>query len=164
MQGRRPAPYSTAAISTAPSCSYAYDGKRLKKWHVDAAPYGERWAAGDVIGCSLDMDAGSITYYRNGRSLGGAFEGVRRGHPGAAYFPGVSALSNSNTTNWLETNAPDLYFYATALEAARDIRDQQEVVNLAPMVAGLIESIRRASERKGQPSTGSLQIKPRRQA
>jgi len=80
------------------------------------------------------------------------------------YIPNLAALSDSNTTNWLSTNAPDLYLYATALEAAKYIRDQQEVANLTPMVAGLIESIRKASERKGQPSTGSLQIKPRRQA
>ena len=79
------------------------------------------------------------------------------------YIPNLAALSDSNTTNWLDTNAPDLYLYATALEAAKYIRDQQEVQNLAPMVAALIDSIRRASERKGQPSTGSLQIKPRRQ-
>ena len=80
------------------------------------------------------------------------------------YTPNLAALSDSNTTNWLDTNAPDLYLYATALEAAKYIRDQQEVANLTPMVAALIDSIRRASERKGQPSTGSLQIKPRRQA
>lgn len=79
------------------------------------------------------------------------------------YIPNLAALSDSNTTNWLDTNAPDLYLYATALEAAKYIRDQEQIATLAPMVAGLIESIRRASERKGQPATGSLQIKPRRQ-
>lgn len=80
------------------------------------------------------------------------------------YIPNLAALSDTNTTNWLDTNAPDLYLYATALEAAKYIRDQEQIATLAPMVAGLIESIRRASERKGQPATGSLQIKPRRQA
>ena len=80
------------------------------------------------------------------------------------YIPNLAALSASNTTNWLLTNAPDLYLYATALEAAKYIRDQESIAMLAPMVAALVDSVRRASERKGQPATGSMQIKPRRQA
>ena len=78
------------------------------------------------------------------------------------YIPNLAALSDSNTTNWLLTNAPDLYLYATALEAAKYIKDTNEIQLLAPMVAGLVESIRKASDRKGQPATGSMQIKPRR--
>lgn len=78
------------------------------------------------------------------------------------YIAALSALSDTNTTNWLLTNSPDLYMYATALEAAKYIRDAQEVSLLAPMVAGLVDAVRRKAERKGQPATGSLQIKPRR--
>lgn len=78
------------------------------------------------------------------------------------YIPNIAALSDTNTTNWLLENAYDLYLYATCLEAARYIRDQSEVALLAPMVAGLTDSIRRLSERKGQPSSGSMQIIPRR--
>lgn len=78
------------------------------------------------------------------------------------YIAAIDALSDSNTTNWLETNAPDLYLYATALEAAKYIRDQQEVSVLAPMVAGMVDSVRRQSERKGHSAVGSLQIRPRR--
>lgn len=78
------------------------------------------------------------------------------------YISNLAALSDSNPTNWLLTNAPDLYLYATALEAAKWMRDQEQVGMLAPLVASLIDSVRRASERKGQPTTGSMQIKPRR--
>ena len=46
--------------------SFAYDGKRRRKWNVAASPYGEAWSAGDVIGCCIDMDAGQISYWRNG--------------------------------------------------------------------------------------------------
>jgi hypothetical protein len=77
------------------------------------------------------------------------------------YIPKLVALSDSNT-NWLHDNAYDLYLYATALEAAKYIRDGQEIANLMPMVANLIDSVRRTSERKGQPATGSMQIIPRR--
>lgn len=53
-------PHRTAPLS------YAYDGKRRRKWNVSAAPYGEAWTAGDVIGCCIDMDAGRISFTRNG--------------------------------------------------------------------------------------------------
>lgn len=28
-----------------------------------------QWAAGDVIGCCIDLDAGSMRFYRNGKDL-----------------------------------------------------------------------------------------------
>ncbi|KAI7841821.1 hypothetical protein COHA_004350 [Chlorella ohadii] len=70
--------------------SYAYDGRRKQRWHVSNNAYGEQWAAGDVIGCCIDLDAGSMRFYRNGKDLGVAFTNVRRGMPGMAYFAGVS--------------------------------------------------------------------------
>ncbi|KAL4425495.1 hypothetical protein ABPG75_009511 [Micractinium tetrahymenae] len=70
--------------------SYAYDGRRLMRWHSSNNAYGEHWAAGDVVGCCLDLDAGTMRFYRNGRDLGEAFANVRRGMPGMAYFAGVS--------------------------------------------------------------------------
>lgn len=50
-------------------------------------PYGEAWTQGDVIGCALDLDAGTVAFARNGVHLGCAFEGIRRN---VAYFPAVS--------------------------------------------------------------------------
>ena len=70
--------------------SYAYDGKRVRKWNMSCHPYGQPWMAGDVIGCCLDVDGGEISFYRNGRPLGVAFRGVRRHTPGMAYFPALS--------------------------------------------------------------------------
>ena len=49
--------------------SYAYDGKRVRKWNVSCHPYGQPWMAGDVIGCCLNVDGGEISFYRNGRPL-----------------------------------------------------------------------------------------------
>ena len=79
------------------------------------------------------------------------------------YIANIAPLSDSNTTNWLLTNARDLYLYATAMEAAKYIKDVNEIQMLAPMVSSLVESVRRLSERKGQPTSGSMQIKPRLQ-
>eukprot|EP00887_Chlorella_sp_A99_P000718 scaffold5.g718.t1 len=90
--------------------SYAYDGKRRRRWNVEAVAYGESWAVGDVIGCCIDMDAGTISYTRNGVDLvcvggvgGVAFRGVRRMMPGMAYFPGIS-LSYSESC-WVNFGA-----------------------------------------------------------
>lgn len=70
--------------------SYAYDGKRVRKWNVSSVPYGEQWTAGDVIGCcvSFNDDQGCVvSYFRNGKFLDVAFHGVS---PGAGLFPAVS--------------------------------------------------------------------------
>ena len=78
------------------------------------------------------------------------------------YTPKMSALSDSNTSNWLLANSSDLYLYASSLEAARWIRDSELESKLQNMVAPLMDSIKRYTERKGQPTSGSLQIRPRR--
>lgn len=76
--------------------SYAYDGKRIKRWSVSAAAYGQAWAAGDILGSCIDLEAGTVSYYRNGAPLGVAFTGLRRladpeaPVPWGAYFPAAS--------------------------------------------------------------------------
>ncbi|XP_024879917.1 E3 ubiquitin-protein ligase RNF123-like [Temnothorax curvispinosus] len=77
--------------------SYAYDGNRVRKWNVSTHKYGEAWLTGDIIGCALDMDDGTIDFYRNGRSLGRAFENIPMG-AGIAYFPTVSLAFTENLT------------------------------------------------------------------
>ncbi|XP_053971070.1 E3 ubiquitin-protein ligase RNF123-like [Hylaeus volcanicus] len=80
--------------------SYAYDGNRIRKWNVTIHKYGEAWLTGDIIGCAIDMDNGTIDFYRNGRHLGRAFENISMG-PGFAYFPTVSlVLSEKLTANF----------------------------------------------------------------
>lgn len=69
--------------------SFAYDGHRVRKWNVVTGKYGEEWMAGDVIGCCIDLDEGTISYSRNGHFLGIAFDNVQFG-PGLAYFPAAS--------------------------------------------------------------------------
>ena len=56
--------------------SFAYDGKRVKKWNEQSSRYGEEWTAGDVIGCCIDYDADEVKFFRNGKDLGVAFEGA----------------------------------------------------------------------------------------
>lgn len=70
--------------------SYAFDGKRVIKWNLNAEPYGQSWVIGDVIGCCIDFENDEISYYRNGISLGVAFNGIRKMVPGLGYYPAIS--------------------------------------------------------------------------
>ncbi|KAM0976304.1 hypothetical protein FF1_019288 [Malus domestica] len=70
--------------------SYAFDGRRVRKWNKEAEPYGQSWVVGDAIGCCIDLDCNEISFYRNGVSLGPAFHGIRKMGPGSGYYPAVS--------------------------------------------------------------------------
>ncbi|XP_059431875.1 E3 ubiquitin-protein ligase RKP isoform X2 [Corylus avellana] len=66
--------------------SYAFDGRRVKKWNKEAEPYGQPWVVGDVIGCCIDLDNDEISFFRNGLSLGVAFHEIRK----MGYYPAIS--------------------------------------------------------------------------
>lgn len=70
--------------------SYAYDGRRMRKWNKESQPYGQLWVVGDVIGCCINLDASEISFYRNGIPLGVAFVGVRKFDSDFGYFPAIS--------------------------------------------------------------------------
>jgi Kip1 ubiquitination-promoting complex protein 1 len=69
--------------------SYAYDGFRIKKWNRDNLAYGEAWSVGDIIGTLIDFDRKVIQFWRNHKSLGKAFTGIKTG-PNCVYFPAIS--------------------------------------------------------------------------
>lgn len=57
--------------------SWAYDGYRVQTLSGHETPgYGVRWSAGDVIGVGADLEAGTVTFYHNGASLGVAYTDV----------------------------------------------------------------------------------------
>ncbi|XP_072990880.1 E3 ubiquitin-protein ligase RKP [Typha latifolia] len=70
--------------------SYAFDGRRVTKWNKEPKSYGQSWVVGDVIGCCIDLDADEISFYRNGVSLGVAFDGIRKMGPRIGYYPAIS--------------------------------------------------------------------------
>jgi hypothetical protein len=55
-----------------------------------AQPYGASVSSGDVVGVALDMDAGTVTFYKNGTSQGVAFTGLT-----GTMFPWNFAFNNS---------------------------------------------------------------------
>ena len=62
-----------------PPCSYAYDGRRRMRWHVNHHAYGQHWVAGDTIGCGIDLDSGTMRFFRNGVDLVSAGKAGRAG-------------------------------------------------------------------------------------
>ncbi|RLN96945.1 hypothetical protein BBJ28_00019457, partial [Nothophytophthora sp. Chile5] len=60
--------------------SWAYDGWRQQKWHGRSSPWGSKWKQGDVVGCGIDADAGTITFSLNGKmrsaNMGVAFRAI----------------------------------------------------------------------------------------
>jgi len=57
--------------------SWGYDGSSQKAWYgtntTNNGRYGEYWNNGDVIGCVLDLEAKTMSFYRNGKDMGVAF-------------------------------------------------------------------------------------------
>lgn len=62
---------------------------------------------GDVITCTIDCDDGIVTFYRNGVSLGTAYDSVCIG-PNMAYFPALS-LSRGETVRLNFGSTPFMY-------------------------------------------------------
>lgn len=77
------------------------------------------------------------------------------------YTPNVTPLSDTNSTNWILENAPDLYLYGACVEAARYLFDDESVGRYRDYVAVLLDSVRRKDERRRLSGAGALQIKPR---
>jgi hypothetical protein len=54
--------------------------------------YGSAIANGDIIGCALDLDTGTMTFYKNNTSFGTAFSSLPLGD---FWFPGFDAYNNN---------------------------------------------------------------------
>jgi len=70
---------------------YAYDGNK----YPSAGSYGATYTGGDVIGIALDMDAGTLTFYKNGASQGQSHSGLTgTWFPCSAFYGTVSISTN----------------------------------------------------------------------
>ena len=58
------------------SDSWAYLKNGNKRTAGSSTAYGSSYTAGDIIGIALDMDAGTVVFYKNGTSQGTAFTGL----------------------------------------------------------------------------------------
>ena len=64
---------------------------------------------------------------------------------GYIYFQKIPALSDSNTTNWLLTFAPDVYLYGAVLEAAAYVKDAQRLQEAISGFTTGIDAVKRSS-------------------
>ena len=58
------------------SNTFAYLGNGQKMQNESASSYGSSYTDGDVIGVAVDMDAGTIRFYKNGADQGQAYSGI----------------------------------------------------------------------------------------
>jgi hypothetical protein len=78
--------------------SWSYDGSSQKAWTgVNGAGtrYGEYWNNGDVIGTVLDLEAKTISFYKNGNDLGVAFPSIPVGD---GLYPAISLQKKQKVT------------------------------------------------------------------
>jgi len=74
---------------------YFFDGKKYQGPAHTPTAYGATGTTGDVMGVAIDMDAGTLTFYKNGTSQGTAFTGLT-----GSYIPVVCAYENTQTVNF----------------------------------------------------------------
>jgi hypothetical protein len=69
------------------------------------------------------------------------------------YYGKISALSDSNTSNWLLDYAPDLYLYGALMEATPYLKDDERLGTWGQLYAGIISDIEVADQRASVSST-----------
>jgi hypothetical protein len=69
------------------------------------------------------------------------------------YYAKITALSDSNTSNWLLAYAPDLYLYGALLEAAPYLRDDARIQTWGQLFTNSIEDIVVADQRASVATT-----------
>jgi hypothetical protein len=94
MAGITKADSSTIGWQTANSWAYYYNGSKYT--NNTSTSYGATFALNDVIGVALDMDAGTVTFYKNGVSQGTAFSSLTG--PMVPYFGSAGAGANAGFT------------------------------------------------------------------
>ena len=71
------------------------------------------------------------------------------------YYAKVPSLSDTTTTNWLLTSSPDIYLYATLMQSAPYLKEDERIGIWAGLYNTLMEDLRIANERA---KTGSSRL------
>jgi len=106
--------WSTSSRATsypgATADSYGYNQINGYKYNNgSASAYGATFSSGDVIGVALDMDAGTLVFYKNGVSQGTAFSSLT-----GSFRPSVRAGYTGNPSTGTHLNAGQRAFAYTA--------------------------------------------------
>ena len=92
---------------------HGYGGTGYRSHNLVSEPWGAPCANGDTIGVALDLDAGTLSYYKNGVHLGIAFTGIT-GTIHACVQGASDGAGQTSTTNFGATPfayAPPAGFY-----------------------------------------------------
>lgn len=73
--------------------SYAYKSSGVKYTNGSDTSYGASYSSGDVIGVALDLDAGTLVFYKNGTSQGTAFSSLS-----GTFTPGFGRYTATETS------------------------------------------------------------------
>jgi len=76
------------------------------------------------------------------------------------YYAKLTKLSSTNTTNWLLTQAPDVYLYGSLLQAAPYLQDDARISVWSSLYAAGLEQLQIADDR-GSTSGGTLMTRAR---
>jgi hypothetical protein len=76
------------------------------------------------------------------------------------YYAKLSKLSSTNATNWLLTQAPDVYLYGALMQAAPYLKDDDRITIWATMYTRGLEELQVADDR-GATSGGSILMRAR---
>jgi hypothetical protein len=71
-----------------------YDKQGRKSSNAGTVAYGATYTSGDLIGVAVDMDSGSITFYKNNTSQGVAYTNLA----GLSFFATIYQYDNSNAS------------------------------------------------------------------
>jgi hypothetical protein len=63
------------------------------------------------------------------------------------YYAQIPSLSVSNTTNWLLTEAPDVYLYATLIQSAPYLKEDERIGTWAGIYQRLLADLKVSDER-----------------
>lgn len=69
------------------------------------------------------------------------------------YYGKISALSDSNTSNWLLAYAPDLYLYGALIEAAPYLKDDERIGTWSTLYTNSLGDMEVADQRASVAST-----------
>ena len=76
------------------------------------------------------------------------------------YYAKLAKLSNTNTTNWLLTQAPDAYLYGSLLQAAPYLQDDARISVWSSLYQAGLEQLQIADDR-GSTSGGAILARAR---
>jgi len=127
--------------------SWGWGGTGKKSHNNNFQDYGGSFTQGDVIGCIIDIDQGSISYTKNGQFMGVAFDNIPPTAKETGIFPHLlmknvkCKMNFSRKTKWFDPPGDQVKFFEEAPEEECVVNPVDHPQNLAEsefiMLAGL---------------------------